>query len=131
MQLAAGGATDMTPGAELVVSRANNGANDGVAGTEPVVLGNRGFRHLYRQRHRPAPAQASQLAHAAHAQRGAAAAGAMVAAQYRRLGVPQVSAAELAQRRDRRKLDRRRDWGRLKSEQANAKIQNLPKNVPY
>ena len=130
MQLAAGDAVDITPGSELVVARGSE--NNSSSATRPAVIGHRGFKHLYRQRHRPAPAaQGAQLAHAAQRAQGSASAGGVVAAQYRRLGVPQVTAAELAQRRDRRKLDRRRDWGRLKSEQANAKIQQLPKNVPY
>lgn len=100
---------DVTAARELIVSQ---------PGSSSVhIIGSRDFKHLYRQRHRPAPSRA-------------AAAG-RLALSYRSFGAPEVTREEIAKRTQRRQFERRRNWGQMKSEIANDKIFKLPKNVTY
>lgn len=81
------------------------------------VLGCRDFKHVYRQNHRPL-----EVRQQARRQ---------VMLAYNDMGVPQVTTDEVQKRVQRLKLERRRDWGRLKSQMANDKIYKLPKNCTY
>ena len=108
-QLAEARRAAITGANELVLTGAKSGSHQ--------VIGTRAFSHLYRQSHRPSP------------HHGAAVKALLL--QYRSFGVPQVPQEEIAKRTARRKFERRRDWGRMKSELANDKIYKLPKNVTY
>lgn len=110
-QLAAAPRIAVTAANELVVPSAK--------GKGGQVLGARAFQHLYRQSYRP---------ELTHVHKSAVKA---LLLQYRSFGVPQVAQEEIAKRTARRKHERRRDWGRMKSEMANDKIYKLPKNVTY
>lgn len=78
------------------------------------IIGCRDFRHMYKQKHRPAPlvrtsAEGLRLT-------------------YRGVGAPQATKEEIKQRN---KHERRRMHESLKVGIANDKIFKLPKNVPY
>ena len=122
-ELQASNIVDVTAASELVLS-------GGADGRHAQVLGSRGFKHLYRQRHRPEPSRTAARQRELALAHGSQTNGALVAS-YRKFGAPEVGKEELQKRAARRNLERRRDWGRMKSEIANDKIYKLPKNVTY
>lgn len=81
------------------------------------VLGCREFKHAYRQNHRP-----TEVRQQARRQ---------VLLAYNDMGVPEVTKEEVQKRVQRLKHHRRREWGRMKSQMANEKIFNLPKNCTH
>lgn len=93
-------------GYELLVSR------PGKAGMQ--IIGSRDFRHLYKQKHSPAPL----LPGSAEGLR----------LTYHTVGAPRVPKEEIKQRF---KHERRRTHMEMKAQIANDKIYKLPKNVPH
>ena len=122
---------DVNPASELVLTTGPSG--------HTRILGARDFKHVYKQRARPVDASAAGGGNAAAAAKAQLRQLASVHSNtrqvmlhgYKSLGVPGPSKQELVQRKERMKLEKRRDWGRLKSQMANDKIYNLPKNVTY
>jgi hypothetical protein len=93
-------------GYELLVSR------PGRSGVH--IIGSRDFRHLYKQKHRPAPL----LPRSAETLR----------LTYHSVGAPRVPKEEI---KERRKHEHRRSRVELKAQIANDKIYKLPKNVTH
>jgi hypothetical protein len=108
-KMAASNIVDVTSASELVLSK---------RGSSTVqILGNRAFQHIYRQRTRPPPSRAVAANH--------------MALSYRSFGALDIPKEEIVRRAQRRQHERRRNWSQMKSEMANDKIFNLPKNVTY